>query len=265
MLLTQLVALVAAATIQIHHCQVPVIQDKDVPVATVDIPEGTEPVFKVSLRGWRRKALRSWEIRDGVLYESTGQYGSSTFRIVDLESGKALRRLDFDRKYFVEGSCVLDGELFILTWENKVVFVYDAQTLEYKRSYSYPREGWGLTTDGQQLIASDGSANLYFLDTKCRVRKTLPVRMGKRAVRDLNELEYIDGKIWANVYLTDILVIINPETGYVEATVDASGLFPRSKRNPEADVLNGIAVKDGKVYLTGKQWPHLYEIELKEK
>ncbi len=203
--------------------------------------------------------------RDGVLYESTGQYGSSTFRIVDLESGKALRRLDFDRKYFVEGSCVLDGELFILTWENKVVFVYDAQTLEYKRSYSYPREGWGLTTDGQQLIASDGSANLYFLDTKCRVRKTLPVRMGKRTVRDLNELEYIDGKIWANVYLTDILVIINPETGYVEATVDASGLFPRSKRNPEADVLNGIAVKDGKVYLTGKQWPHLYEIELKEK
>ena len=97
--------------------------------------------------------------KDGKLYESTGQYGESSFRIVDLETGKALRKLDFGRKYFVEGSVVLGNELFILTWTNKVAFVYDAGTLEYKATYSYPRQGWGLTTDGRQLIASDGSSN----------------------------------------------------------------------------------------------------------
>ncbi len=205
--------------------------------------------------------------KDGKLYESTGQYGESSFRIVDLETGKALRKLDFGRKYFVEGSVVLGNELFILTWTNKVAFVYDAGTLEYKATYSYPRQGWGLTTDGRQLIASDGSSKLYFMDNKFKVLKTVDVRLDGRSVRNLNELEYIDGKIWANVYVSDIILIINPDSGNVEATIDCSGLLPASLRKPETDVLNGIAVnpKDGKIYLTGKYWPRLYEVSLVSK
>ncbi len=202
---------------------------------------------------------------DGVLYESTGQTGQSSFRIVDLETGKVLRKLDFARKYFGEGSVIFDGKMYMLTWTNKVAFVYDAATLEYEKTYSYPREGWGLTTDGESLIASDGSANLYFLDGEFRLQRMVKVTLNGRPVRYLNELEWIDGRIWANVYTTDMLVIINPSTGVVEATVDCAGLLPDKLRAPDTDVLNGIAVKDGRIFITGKNWPRLYEIELKQK
>jgi len=203
----------------------------------------------------------------GEMYESTGQYGQSTFRKVEIATGNPLARVDFSRKYFVEGSVILGGKLYILTWTNKVVFVYDAESLEYEATYSYPREGWGLTTDGKSLIASDGSATLYFMSENFAVQKRLTVRMDGRPVRYLNELEYIDGKIWANVYTTDLIVIIDPGTGNVEATVDASGLLPAKLRTPQTDVLNGIArnEEDGKIYLTGKNWPRLYEIRLREK
>lgn len=204
---------------------------------------------------------------DGFLYESTGQYGASSFRKVDLATGKVLRRLDFDDRYFVEGSAVLGDELYILTWTNKVAFIYDAGTLEYKSAYSYPREGWGLTADGRKLYATDGSACLYVMDGRFKVEKRLTVKMNGRPVRFLNELEYIDGRIWANVYTSDLIVIINPESGVVEGTVDCTGLLPSKLRTPSADVLNGIAYNpaDGKIYLTGKNWPRLYEIRLVEK
>lgn len=203
----------------------------------------------------------------GKMYESTGMYGESTFRLVDLPSGKALRKLDFGKKYFLEGSVMLGGELFILTWENKLAFVYDAATLEYKASYSYPREGWGLTTDGKQLIASDGSPRLYFMDSKFKVSKTLTVKLNGRAVSNLNELEYIDGKVWANVYMSDMIVIIDPSTGNVEATVDCSGLLPKQLRDDRTDVLNGIAYNPDsrQLFLTGKYWKRLYEVRLTEK
>lgn len=205
--------------------------------------------------------------RDGELYESTGQHGKSTFRKVDVETGKPIKRLDFDRKYFVEGSAMLGGNLYILTWESKVAFVYDAETLEYKSTWSYPREGWGLTTDGRQLIASDGSANLYFLDGSFAQDRKVLVTYEDRPVRFLNELEYIDGKVWANVYTSDEIVIINPKSGRVEGVVDCRGLLPRELRTVETDVLNGIAYnpEDGKIYLTGKNWPRLYEVKLIEK
>ena len=204
---------------------------------------------------------------DGTLYESTGQWGESTMRIVDPATGKTLKRLDFDRKYFVEGSVILDGKLYILTWTNKVAFVYDAATFAYERTLSYPREGWGLTTDGKQLIASDGSARLYFMDPSLKVQRTVTVRLNDRPIRNLNELEYIDGKIWANVYLSDLILIINPSDGKVEATVDCTGLLPRQYWDERTDVLNGIAYNpaDGKTYLTGKYWKRLFEIRLVEK
>lgn len=203
---------------------------------------------------------------DGQMYESTGLNGKSTFRKVDIRTGKALFRLNFDRRYFLEGSVEKDGNIYMLTWQNNVAFVYDAKTLKYKKSYSYPREGWGLATDGKSLIASDGSANLYFLDDDFRTARKVTVRLNGRPVNDLNELEYIDGKIWANVYLTDLIVIVNPADGNVEATVDCSGLLPSRLRYDDTDVLNGIAYnpQNGKIYLTGKNWCRLYEIKLAE-
>lgn len=200
---------------------------------------------------------------DGSLYESTGLNGKSTFRKVDLQSGKALTKLPFNRKYFVEGSVILGDKLYILTWTNKVIFIYDATTLEYRSTYSYPREGWGLTTDGKSLISSDGSSRIYFLTPELKFERSINVTLNGRAVRYLNELEWIDGRIWANVYTTDTIVIINPDTGIVEATVDCEGLLPERLRTYDTDVLNGIAVdSEGRIFLTGKNWPELYEVKL---
>lgn len=202
----------------------------------------------------------------GKFYESTGEFGKSSFRVVDLETGKVLRKLDFARKYFGEGSVMLGGKMYMLTWLNKVAFVYDASTLEYEKTYSYPREGWGLTTDGKSLIASDGTSSIYFLSPEFKLERTLKVTLNGRPLRYLNELEWIDGKIWANVYMTDMIVIIDPKTGVVDSTVDCSGLLPDNLRTADTDVLNGIAYDrdSGRIYLTGKNWPRLYQVGLVE-
>lgn len=201
---------------------------------------------------------------NGRLIETTGQFGESTLREVDLETGETLVRRDFSSKYFAEGACVLGDNLYVLTWTNKVMFIYDPETLEHRKTYSYPREGWGLTTDGEHLIASDGSHRLYFMDKDMRVKYALNVTFNGRDLRNLNELEWIDGRIWANIYETDSIVIINPSNGEVEGLVDCSELFKMELRAPEADVLNGIAVSDdGRIFVTGKYWPSLFEVRLK--
>lgn len=205
--------------------------------------------------------------KDGEFFESTGQFGESTFRKVDLATGAALRKLDFSEEYFLEGSVIFEDKLYMLTWMNKVAFVYNPRTFEFEQAYSYPREGWGLTTDGQQLIASDGSSRLYFLDKDLKLQKTVTVKMNGRPLRLLNELEWINGDIWANVYTSDMIVIINPRNGEVKAKIDCTGLLPDRLRTKDTDVLNGIAYnpEDGKIYITGKNWPELYEIELVKK
>lgn len=204
---------------------------------------------------------------EGNMYESTGLHGKSTFRKVDILTGEALEKMNFDKKYFVEGSVVMGDNLYILTWESRIAFVYDAKTLEYKSSWKYPREGWGITTDGNQLIASDGTANLYFMDENFALDRKVIVKYEEAPVRFLNELEYIDGKIWANVYTADEIVIINPKNGRVEGVIDCRGLLPKNLHTSSTDVLNGIAYdpEDGKIYLTGKNWPRLYEVRLIEK
>jgi len=202
---------------------------------------------------------------DGVLYESAGQWGESRIHKLNLTSGKAEQEKKFADKYFLEGSTVFDGKLYLLTWTNKVAFIYDPKTLQPIKTVSYPREGWGLTTDGKSLIASDGSSKLYFMDKDLKVLRTVKVTMNGREIHYLNELEWIDGKIWANVYTTDIIVVINPATGIIESTVDCTGLLPAIKRTSRTDVLNGIAYKDGNIYLTGKYWPALYQVKLIEK
>ena len=201
---------------------------------------------------------------DGQLYESTGQNGKSSFRKVDLATGEVLEIIRFDDQYFVEGSVMFGDNLYILTWESRTAFVYDAKTLEFKTSWKYPREGWGLTHNGKSLIASDGSSVLHFMDENFKSERKVVVKFEDRPVRWLNELEYIDGKIWANVYTSDEIVIIDPKDGRVEGVIDCRGLLPKELRTPDTDVLNGIAYdeKTGKIYLTGKNWPKLYEIKL---
>lgn len=205
---------------------------------------------------------------DGVLYESSGQYGESCFRQVDLKTGRVVKRENFERKYFVEGSCVLNGKLFILTWQEHECFVYDIKTWLKLGSFRYNGEGWGLTTDGKSLIMSDGTSKIRFLnpDTFMLEREITVSMNGKNVVR-LNELEYIKGEIWANIYGSDMIARINPEDGKVASLVNCSNLLPRSLRKPSTDVLNGIAYDPsaGYIYLTGKYWPKMYRIEVVSK
>ena len=201
-----------------------------------------------------------------TLYETTGQYGESTLRIVDLQTGEAVRQVNFARKYFAEGSCMLDGKIYILTWTSKVAFVYDAATLKYESTWSYPREGWGLTTDGENLYASDGSNLIYVLSPDFKLQRSIRVKIDGKPLRWLNELEWIDGKIWANVYTTDMIVIIDPKSGEVEGRIDCSGLLPRKLQTSDTDVLNGIALNSkGEIFLTGKNWPRLYKVKVSKK
>lgn len=200
---------------------------------------------------------------NGRLFESTGQNGRSSIREVELETGKPIRVRNLSRQYFGEGSVILEGKLYLLTWRNKVLFEYNPDSFERIAAFSYPKEGWGLTTDGKKLITSDGTSTLYFLSPDLKLERSINVTLNRKPLRLLNELEWIDGRIWANVYTTDLIAIINPDNGIVEALVDCTGLLPQEARRSETDVLNGIAEKDGRIFLTGKNWPYLYEIKLK--
>jgi glutamine cyclotransferase len=201
--------------------------------------------------------------RDGQLLESTGLNGRSSLRRVRLETGDVLQRKDVARRYFAEGLAALGGELYQLTWESGVAFVYDAATFDLKRTVRYRGEGWGLTTDGTNLILSDGSDTLSFLDPGTfRVRSRVSVRDGDRRVERLNELEFVGGKILANVWLTDRIAIIDPVSGQVTGWLDLTGLGPASQMTNA--VLNGIAYdRDGdRLFVTGKLWPVLFEIQV---
>lgn len=205
---------------------------------------------------------------NGELYESAGQYGESSMRKVDLSTGKVVRRENFEPQYFVEGSCAVGDNLYILTWREGICFVYDINTFQKRGQFRISREGWGLTTDGKELIMSTGSEYLFFLDPETFIEKrSVRVTLNGRAIAYLNELEYIDGKVWANVYGDDHILIINPENGVVEGVVDCTGILPRSLQTIHTDVFNGIAHNpaNGKIYVTGKYWPQMYRITLKKK
>jgi glutamine cyclotransferase len=203
-------------------------------------------------------------IEDGVLYEGTGQYGQSSIRRVDLETGKVEQSHPLSALFFGEGIAILGGKLYELTWRNQVGFVFDAKSFAPLGNFRYTGEGWGLTDDGTHLILSDGTSTIRFLDPRTfEVVRSIDVRVGGRPLTQLNELEYIDGEIWANVWHDDHIVRISPDTGEVLALIDASSILPRSERGPE-DVLNGIAYDAAtkKIYVTGKDWPKLFEIEI---
>ena len=203
--------------------------------------------------------------RDGFLYESTGQTGRSSVRKVRLETGEVLQRAMLANEYFGEGLTDWGSQLVQLTWVSNVGFVYDLVTFKELRKFNYAGEGWGLTQDGTRIIMSDGTPNLRFLDpTTFDEQARLNVHDHNGSVDDLNELEFVNGSVYANVWLTERIAIIDPATGAVTAWVDLTGLRPR--QGPAGDdVLNGIAydAAGDRLFVTGKLWPKLFEIRVK--
>ena len=203
-------------------------------------------------------------IAGGQLYEGTGLYGQSTIRKVDLTTGRVEKRRPIDAMYFGEGIAILGDHLYELTWQHGIGIVYDLATFSQQRTFQYTGEGWGLTQDGKQLILSDGSAKLRFLDPQTfATLREIDVRDHGQAVTKLNELEYVEGEIWSNVWYDDRIARISPATGEVLGWIDLAALYPKSARSSEA-VLNGIAYDAAakRLFVTGKNWPQLYEIEI---
>lgn len=211
----------------------------------------------------RRAYTQGLVYLDGVLYESTGLRGRSSLRRVELESGKVLERRTLLPPYFGEGLAVLGDKIYQLTWESGIGYVYDRESMQLVREFRYGIEGWGMTHDGESLIVSDGTSTLYFWDPETLLEtRQLVVRDQGSRVENLNELELIDGEIYANIWMEDRIARISPETGKVLSWVDLSGLLER--RSGNEDVLNGIAWdKDNeRLFVTGKLWPKIFEIEL---
>jgi glutamine cyclotransferase len=202
---------------------------------------------------------------EGSLYEGTGLHGQSTLREVALETGDVLRSRALPFEHFGEGVAVRGDEVVQLTWRSGVGFVYDVDTFEQERTFAYATEGWGITHDGTRFVMSDGTATLTFRDDPAlEVVGTVEVSDDQGPVERLNELEWVDGEVWANVWMTDRIARIDPDDGRVTGWIDLTGLLPESERTGSEDVLNGIAydAAAGRIFVTGKRWPRLYEIEV---
>jgi glutamine cyclotransferase len=202
---------------------------------------------------------------DGILYEGTGGYGQSTLRKVELTSGIVLQSRTLPAQLFGEGVTIYGNRVIQLTWKSHIGFVYDKVSLELLREFRFPREGWGITHDGKRLIVSDGTETLYFLDPESFENiGSIQVHDENGPVTQLNELEYIRGEIYANIWRTDRIAIIAPQTGKVVGWIALEGLLTEKDLAVPVDVLNGIAydAKQKRLYVTGKLWPKLFEIEL---
>jgi glutamine cyclotransferase len=202
----------------------------------------------------------------GDLYESTGQYGQSKLRRLEFPSGKVLKETSLSPELFGEGLALVGNRLIQLTWTSHRGFVYDLITFTPQREFSYDTEGWGLTCDGTKLILSDGSSDLFYIDPETyKPAGKLSVRMNGLPIRQLNELEFIDGEIWANVWQTDLILRIDPSSGLVTSFLDLNGILAASDRANEGAVLNGIAydAEHKRIFVTGKLWPRIFEIKLK--
>ena len=204
---------------------------------------------------------------NGVLFEGTGQESGSSLREVELETGSVIRQHNLDASFFGEGIALYGDRIFQVTWRNKVGFVYEKSTFKVKNRIYYPTEGWGLTTIDDKIVMSDGTNMLYFFDPESfTVVSRVEVYDNEHKVDSLNELEYINGEIWANIWMNDHIARIDPISGKVIAYINLKGILPESEKNPDTDVLNGIAYdKPGnRIFVTGKKWPRLYEIRLTE-
>ena len=211
------------------------------------------------------------EFHNDFLYETTGKHGKSVLRKVELKTGKVLQEVSLDAKYFGEGMTIFNDEIFGLTWKARKGFVYDLETFNQKSEFSYTRsnEGWGLTNDGTHLIQSDGTHKIWYLDPATQKEmKSIQVYTNKYSLKELNEIEYINGKIYANKWQQNSIVIIDAKTGIVEGVANLSGLKKEIEKTQtlanQDEVLNGIAFdkETGRIFVTGKHWGKLFEIEL---
>lgn len=203
--------------------------------------------------------------QNGVLYEGTGRQGHSSLRKVELETGKVLQKVDLAAPYYGEGIAIYGQKIAQLTWQQHTGFIYDKNSFALLRTFDYPTEGWGITYDGLHLIMSDGTSTLHFLDLETfKEIGSVQVTDDSGPVDNLNELEYVNGKIYANVWLTDRIAMIDPQTGRVRGWIDLTGLLSGEDLSQPVDVLNGIAydAEHDRLYVTGKLWPRLFEIRL---
>lgn len=236
----------------------PVDDDQDVPLWTYDVvatyPHDPEAYTQGLI------------YHDGVLFEGTGQRGESTLRRVDLETGEVQQSVALDDEFFGEGITIVDDRIYQLTWQEHTCFVYDLETFELLDTFFYATEGWGLTFDGEHLIMSDGTNRLSFRDPETfEETRSVDVFDRDAAVTYLNELEWIEGEVWANVYQTDWIARIDPDSGETVGWIDLTGLLPGENQfEAGAGVLNGISydAETGRIFVTGKDWPTLFEIEL---
>lgn len=207
------------------------------------------------------------EFYNGILLEGTGQNGESTLRKTDYKTGKISKSVPLSPDYFGEGITVFNGKIYQLTWQNKIGFIYNAATLVQEKTFTYfaDIEGWGLTHNDKHLIMSDGTNKIHFLDPETqKLVRSINVYSDTNAIPEINELEWIDGKIWANIYQKDVVIIINPENGAVEAVINFGDLKLKVT-NTNKEVLNGIAYNPSTktVFITGKDWDKMFEIKLK--
>ena len=202
---------------------------------------------------------------EGYLYESTGRYGKSSLRKVDLKTGKIIKIIKLTNEYFGEGITILGNNIYQLTWLNQTGFIYDLEKFKKVSTFSYEREGWGITTDGKYLFMSDGSAVISCSDpvTFAVVQKII-VHEGQQQIGNLNELEFIKGEIWANIFQKDLIVRISPVTGQVLGWIDLSQLYSLIPKHNRIDVLNGIAYDHNRdrIFVIGKLWPKIFEIKV---
>lgn len=239
------------------------------PKRTTTLPQIVEPVkYTYNVKAVYPHDTNSYtqglQFVDGVLWEGTGEWGKSVLQKVDLQSGRAEVLATLPKSEFGEGITVLGDKVYQLTWTNNKVHVYDLQG-NHLKDMRYVGEGWGLTSDGESLYMSNGTTDIYKMNPETFKREgKITVTMRGEAVNFINELEWIDGKIWANVYTTDYVVIINPQTGIVEGLIDLTGLLKPEDVTERTDVLNGIAYDaEGKrIFVTGKLWNKLFEIEI---
>ncbi len=204
-------------------------------------------------------------VEGDTLYEGTGKYGASKLRKIDLQSGAIQAEVPLGREYFGEGITSFGDRIYQLTWKERLCIVYDKPTLKPLGSLRYAGEGWGLANDGQRLFLSDGTSTIRVLDPQTlKVIKQFSVRAGQRRIKNLNELEFVDGQLYANIWYEDTIARIDPQSGQVTAWIDCSAVYPIAQRPDREHVLNGIAydAKANRLFVTGKHWPKLYEIEV---
>jgi len=265
-------ALLTAVLLALAACEKPVTaRVPSVPPSSVAAPSSPAVVrytYEV-VATWphdRGAFTQGLVFRNGSFLESTGLNGQSTLRETEVKTGQVLKKVTVPSQFFAEGLAVLGDQAYQLTWQSQKGFVYDVDTFRLEKEFAYEGEGWGLTTDGKALILSDGSNRIRFLDPATfQVLRAIEVKDDGKPVTRLNELEWIKGEIFANVWQTDEIVRIDPTTGQVRGVIDFSGLLAPQDRGPETDVLNGIAYDavDDRLFVTGKRWPKIFEVRLK--